>query len=405
MSGLDTVWVLLATFMVFFMHAGFAMLEAGFTRAKNAVNIIMKNVLGLSTGTLAYWAVGYAIMFGAGSAFMGWDNFFLMGLPEVAGSGNIPSFVFFLFQAVFAATAATIVSGAVAERTKFGAYILFSVILTGVIYPIVGHWIWSDGWLAAMNFSDFAGSTVVHSVGGWAALAAIIVIGPRLGRFSKEVDQGKFTAHSIPLAALGTLILWFGWFGFNAGSELAAEGASAVNIGLIALNTQLAASAGAVVAVFLGWWYSKTVRPGFALNGALGGLVGITAPCAAVVPWVAVIIGAVGGAVMIFGEKLLVKFKIDDAIGAVPVHLGAGMWGTLSVGLFAVDDGLFYGGGWTQVGVQLLGILAVGAFVFVSAYVVLKVIDAAIGMRASKVEEEEGLDMKHGEVAYPDFIR
>jgi ammonium transporter, Amt family len=403
-SGLDTVWVLMAAFLVFFMHAGFAMLEAGFTQAKNAVNIILKNFMGISTGMLAFFLVGFGLMFGAGNAFVGSEYFALSGVE--AAWGSIPTGVFFFFQAVFAATAATIVSGAVAERTKFGAYVVFSMVLTALLYPVVGHWIWGGGWLAEQGFLDFAGSTVVHSVGGWAALAGIIVVGARKGRFKKDYDQKRFDGHSIPLAALGVFILWFGWFGFNPGSQLAASGAeNASAIGLIALNTQLAASAGAIAAVLVGYLMTKMVKAGFALNGALGGLVAITAPCAFVSPLAAIAIGLVGGVVIVLVAALLEKMRLDDAVGAVPVHLGAGIWGTLAVGLFAMEGGLFYGGGAALLGTQLTGVLAVGAFTFVSAYVVFRVIAATIGVRATEKQEEEGLDMKHGQSAYPDFNR
>lgn len=401
-SGLDTVWVLIAAFLVFLMHAGFAMLEAGFTQAKNAVNIILKNVMSVSVGTLAFYLLGFGLMFGAGSAFAGAEYFALKGIDPV--SGSIPTLVFFLFQAMFAATAATIVSGALAERTKFGAFVFFALILTAVIYPIVGHWIWGGGWLAERGFSDFAGSTVVHSVGGWAALAGIIVVGARKGRFKKDYDQKRFDGHSIPLAALGVMILWFGWFGFNPGSQLAAEGAeNASAIGMIALNTQLAAAAGVLAASLVGYWMTKMVKAGFALNGALGGLVAITAPCASVTPEAAILIGLIGGVVIVLVAKLLEMMKLDDAVGAVPVHLGSGIWGTLAVGLFATDGGLFYGGGAELFGTQLLGIVAVGAFTFVASWIVFKFVDMVSGVRAGSKEEEAGLDQKHGQAAYADF--
>ncbi len=401
-SGLDTMWVLIAAFLVFFMHAGFAMLEAGFTQAKNAVNIILKNFMGISSGMIIFFIIGYALMFGAGNGFIGHEGFMLSGVDEV--SGSIPTVAFFLFQAMFAATAATIVSGAVAERTKFGAYVLFSLILTGITYPIVGHWIWGGGWLAERGFLDFAGSTVVHSVGGWAALAGIIVIGARKGRFQKYYDQKRFDGHSIPLAALGVFILWFGWFGFNPGSQLAAEGSeNAMAIANVALNTQLAAAAGGIAAVITGWVMTRMVKAGFALNGALGGLVAITAPCAFVSAEASILIGLIGGVVIVWVASLLEKAKLDDAVGAVPVHLGAGAWGTLACGLFALDGGLFYGGGADLLVTQFIGVLATGVFVFSVSYAVFKGIEAMIGVRASEKEEREGLDLKHGQAAYPDF--
>jgi len=402
LSGLDTVWVLMAAFLVFLMHAGFAMLEAGFTQAKNAVNIIMKNMMSISSGTLAYFAVGFGLMFGAGSAYFGQEYFLLSGLGPV--QGTIPSLVFFLFQAMFAATAATIVSGAVAERTKFGAYLVFCVLMTGILYPLVGHWIWGGGWLGEMGFTDFAGSTVVHSVGGWAALAGVLVIGARRGRFDADYDEKRFSGHSIPLAALGVLILWFGWFGFNPGSQLAAEGAeNAMALATVAVNTQLAAASGALMALLVGWMYTRMAKAGFVLNGALAGLVAITAPCAVVSPMMSIVIGAVGGVVMVVVANLLEKAKIDDAVGAVPVHLGAGIWGTLAVGLFSLEGGLFYGAGSSLLVTQAIGIVAVGAFVFVASYVAFVVLKVTMGVRATIREEINGLDLEHGQAAYPDF--
>ena len=401
-SGLDTLWVLLAAFLVFFMQAGFALLEAGFTQAKNAVNIIMKNALDVSFGTLAFFIIGFGIMFGTGNGFMGTEGFMMEGFASDWGS--IPTWAFFLFQTVFAATAATIVSGAVAERTRFGAYVIFSIVITAVIYPIIGHWIWGGGWLAEMGFLDFAGSTVVHSVGGWAALAGILVIGPRMGRFQKDYDQKHFSGHSIPLAALGMFILWFGWFGFNAGSQLAAEGIeNASAIALISTNTMLAAAAGAAGALLLGWVRTGIAKAGFVLNGALGGLVAITAPCAFVSPAVSMLIGFIGGLVVIIAAEVLERYKVDDAVGAVPVHLGAGIWGTLAVGIFSLDGGLVYGGGASLFITQLIGVVMVGLFAFLASYGMFRLLAKTIGVRAGKTEEAEGLDLKHGQAAYPDF--
>jgi Amt family ammonium transporter len=401
-SAIDTVWVLVASFLVFFMQAGFALLEAGFTQAKNAVNIIMKNFLDVAVGTVMFFIVGFAFMFGGGD-FIGSNYFFLEGIPDVWPDTAIPGLAFFLFQSVFAATAATIVSGAVAERTKFGAYIAFSVILTAIIYPIVGHWTWGGGWLGQMGFVDFAGSTIVHSVGGWAALAGIIIVGSRVGRFSKDYDQKRFSGHSVPLAALGVFILWFGWFGFNPGSELSATGDSAYNIALIALNTQLAAAAGVFSALICGYLRTKMFKAGFAINGALGGLVAITAPCVTVTPVSALVIGIVGGFVIVCVAEILESLKLDDAVGAVPVHLGAGIWGTLAVGLFDPSAGLFYGGGFELIKTQLIGILAIGAFSFIASYTVFWILSVTISVRATAQEEKDGLDLKHGQAAYPDF--
>ena len=284
------------------------------------------------------------------------------------------------------------------------SYAIFAAVITAVIYPIVGHWIWGGGWLAEMGFMDFAGSTVVHSVGGWAALMGIILIGARKGRFDKDYDEKRFSGHSIPLAALGVFILWFGWFGFNPGSQLAADGAeNATAIATIAVNTQLAAAAGALVSLAYGFWRTKMAKAGFALNGALAGLVAITAPCAFVTPSASIWIGLIGGVVMMMVTELLEYFKLDDAVGAVPVHLGTGIWGTLAVGLFALDGGLFYGSGWSLLGTQIVGVLAVGAFVLVTSWITFMILKATVGIRASEKEEMEGLDLKHGQAAYPDF--
>lgn len=401
-SALNTVWVLIAAFLVFIMHAGFALLEAGFTQAKNTVNIILKNFMGVSTGMVAFLVLGFGLMFGSGNTFVGKEFFMLNGLPEIWGT--IPSHVFFFFQAIFAATAATIVSGAVAERTKFSAYIIFSILLTAVAYPIVGHWIWGGGWLAERGFLDFAGSTVVHSVGGWAALAGVLIIGPRIGRFSKDYDQKKFDGHSIPLAALGVFILWFGWFGFNPGSQLAAEGAeNASAIGLIALNTVLGGCLGAIGAMVLSWVFTRMVKVGFVLNGALGGLVGVTAGCAFISPDGSLLVGLIGGMMTVLVAQILEKYKIDDAVGAVPVHLGAGVWGTLAVGLFHTKDGLLYGGGSILLGTQIIGIVTVGLFTFIFSWAIFKTIHKYMGARAAKAEEESGLDLKHGQAAYARF--
>lgn len=401
-SGLDNAWVLLASFLVFLMHLGFATLESGFTQSKNTVNIILKNFMGVATGMLAYYVLGFGLMFGVGTLYYGKEFFLMAAVPE--SWGTLSFWTFFFFQAVFAATSATIVSGAIAERTKFGAYIIFSFLLTAITYPIVGHWIWGGGWLAERGFLDFAGSTVVHSVGGWAALAGVLIIGNRIGRFDKGYDQKRFDGHSIPLAAIGTFILWFGWFGFNPGSQLAAEGAdNAHKIALIAVNTQLAAAAGATAAMIMSWLMTRMVKAGFCLNGALAGLVAITAPCAFVSPNAAILIGALGGVVMILVAALLERLKIDDAVGAIPVHLGCGIFGTVAVGLFALDGGLFYGGGTDMLETQVIGVLAVGAFSFIVSYIMFMAIKYTFGVRASKKEEEEGLDLKHGQAAYPDF--
>lgn len=406
---LDIVWVLFATVLVFLMQAGFAMLEAGATRAKNAANIIMKNMMDISIGSLVFWMVGFGFMFGANeSGLIGTSNFFLSDIDPATDQGMF-DFSFFIFQTVFAATAATIISGAVSERTKFAAYLIYTVAVTAFIYPIFGSWVWGGGWLSELGdngFMDFAGSTVVHSVGGWAALAGAIVVGPRLGKF---VD-GKPVAipgHSITLAALGVFILWFGWFGFNAGSTVSGNDAS---IAIIAVTTLLAAAAGAVGSMALSYILWKRFDASMTLNGVIGGLVAITAGTANVSPAMAVIIGLIGGFVVVGAVVLLErKMKVDDPVGAIAVHGFAGAWGTIAVGLFASAsyggvDGLFFGGGAGQLGVQVVGVLAAFAFVFPTSFIVFKAIDMTIGMRASDEDQIRGLDISEHEAAgYPDF--
>jgi Amt family ammonium transporter len=399
--GLNTAWVLLCAALVFFMQAGFAMLETGLTRAKNAVNILMKNMMDVSAGVLVFFGVGFAIMFGSGNGFSGTEGFFLQGFGDTISGISTPAFWF--FQAMFASAAATIVSGALAERVKFRSYFTYSIFLTALIYPVVGHWVWGGGWLGEIGFLDFAGSTVVHSVGGWAALVGAIMIGPRIGRFD---NGGKgIGGHSFPLAMIGVFILWFGWYGFNPGSQLAiASAADAHAVSLVAINTTLSAGAGAVAAMIFAWIKFGIPHAGYAINGVLAGLVAITAGCAFVSPEIAILIGAIGGIVTSLGVILLEKLKIDDAVGASPVHAFAGVWGTLAVGLFHLEKGLFYGGGWHQLGVQALGALAVAGWTIVTMYIIFKLIKTFLGLRVSEKHELSGLDEhKHGLAAYPDF--
>lgn len=400
--GLNTAWVLLCAFLVFFMQAGFGMLEAGFVRAKNAINILMKNLIDLSVGIIGFFLLGFGLMFGPGNAFFGFENFAFLGLAEQINGVSGPAF--FLFQAVFAATAATIVAGAVAERTKFLTYVLLSIIITSFIYPVVGHWIWHEtGFLAKLGFIDFAGSTVVHTVGGLISLVAAIFVGPRLGRF--DLTQAKkFNGHSIPLATLGMLILWFGWYGFNGGSQLAIDGANANAIGLITLNTTLAAAAGGLVSLFALGLYTRKLQAGPTLNGTLGGLVAITAGCASVTPLAALGIGVLGGLAVQLATIVIARLKIDDVVGAFPVHGCAGIVGTLAVGLFALEGGLFYGGGLEQLGIQTLGILATICWTVGTASIVLFILKKVMKLRVSQEVELAGLDEhKHGVSAYPDF--
>ncbi len=406
--SLDIVWVLAATVLVFFMQAGFAMLEAGATRAKNAANIVMKNLMDMSVGSLVFWAIGFGLMFGANeSGWIGTDNFFLSGISPDSPEGFF-DFSFFIFQTVFAATAATIISGAVSERTKFGAYLLYTIAVTGFIYPIFGSWVWGGGWLNDVGdgFIDFAGSTVVHSVGAWAALAGAIVVGPRLGKFVGGKPRA-IPGHSVTLAALGVFILWFGWFGFNAGSTVSGNDHS---IAIIAVTTNLAAAAGAVGAMLVGYILWKNYDASLSLNGVIGGLVAITAGTANVSPGSAVVIGFIGGVVVVGGVLLLERvLKVDDPVGAIAAHGFAGAWGTLAVGLFAESayggvDGLFFGGGAGQLGTQFVGVIAAFAFVFPTSFIVFKLIDLTIGMRASDEDQIRGLDItEHAAAGYPDF--
>ncbi len=413
--AIDTVWILFAAVLVFLMQAGFAMLETGLTRAKNAANILMKNLMDFSIGSLAFWAVGYAIMFGASKAgLFGLGDFFLAGTSAAnAGEADTASiFAGWLFQAVFAATAATIVSGSMAERTRFPAYMVYSVFVTALIYPVVGHWIWGGGWLSNLGpgFADFAGSTVVHSTGGWLGLVGAMVLGPRIGKYVKNgagLTARAIPGHSLPLASLGVFILWFGWFGFNAGSTVAGTDLS---IALIALNTNVAAAAGTVGALFTAWIWFRKPDPTFALNGAIAGLVSITAGCAFVAPAMAVLIGLLGGVLVVLSVEFLDKVcKIDDPIGAVSAHGVCGAWGTLAVGLFANEaiggvSGLFFGGGLAQLGVQFVGVVAVFAWTMAAGFVLFTVIKAVMGLRVSREDELRGLDIgEHGAEAYSGF--
>ncbi len=399
--AINTIWVLLATILVFFMQAGFAMVEAGFTRAKNAGNIIMKNLIDFSAGSLVYWAIGFAFMFGAGNQFIGTTGFFLE--DSFANLGlDIPLMAFFIFQTVFAATAATIVSGAMAERTNFSGYLVYSIAITGFIYPVVGHWIWGGGWLENLGLIDFAGSTVVHSVGGWAALAGALVLGPRIGKYNKDGSPNALPGHNLLMAALGVFILWFGWFGFNAGSTISGTDLS---IAEIAVTTNLAAAAGAVLAMTTSWIKYGKADVSMTLNGALAGLVGITAGTASVSNIGAVIIGSLAGIIVIFAVEFFDKIHVDDPVGAIAVHGICGAFGTAAVGLFALEEGLFYGGGLAQFGIQVLGVLGVFFWTFPLAYVLFKTIDIFIGLRVPREDELEGLDAsEHDTISYPDFV-
>ncbi len=403
--GINTLWVLIAAFFVFFMQAGFGMVEAGFIRAKNTCNILTKNFLDFCMASLGFFIFGYAIMFGSGNDFLGFNGWFLIGAKSGAG---IPLYAFWLFQAAFCGAAATIVAGGMAERMKFISYLIYSFVISAFIYPIVGHWIWGGGWLAKLNFADFAGSTVVHAVGGFAALIGTIILKPRIGKYNADGSANIIAGHSIPLASLGVFILWFGWFGFNPGSTLEVGDGSLIS--RVAINTNIAAAAGGILAMVMVWRMFGKPDLSMAMNGALAGLVAITAPCAFVEPWAAIVIGAIGGIIVVLGVVLLDRLRIDDPVGAVPVHGFNGIWGTLSIGLFGqkalglANDGLFYGGGLSQLGIQLLGAVSVVGFVLVSMGIVFKIIDVTIGLRVSREEELKGLDIgEHGMESYAGF--
>ncbi|MBN1384356.1 MAG: ammonium transporter [Elusimicrobia bacterium] len=405
LKGIDTVWVLLSAFLVFFMQAGFGMVEAGFIRAKNTCNILTKNFLDFCMASLGFFIFGYAIMFGSGNGFMGFKGWFLIGAESGA---DVPLYAFWLFQAVFCGAAATIVAGGMAERMKFPAYLIYSFIISSFIYPVVGHWIWGGGWLSSLGFADFAGSTVVHAVGGFAALIGTIILKPRFGKYNPEGSSNVIAGHSIPLASLGVFILWFGWFGFNPGSTLSVGDGGI--IARVAINTNLAAAAGGIFAMITVWKMFGKPDLSMAMNGALAGLVAITAPCAFVEPWAAIVIGAVGGIIVVLGVVILDKIKVDDPVGAVAVHGFNGVWGTLAIGLFGqrllglANDGLFYGGGLKQLGVQVLGVTTVIIFVLISMGMVFMVIDRIIGLRVSREEELKGLDIgEHGMESYSGF--
>lgn len=397
-TSLDTVWVLVAAVLVMFMQPGFAMVEAGFTRAKNTANILMKNLMDFSVGSLAFWLVGFSLMFGSDiGSFIGKPNLFF-----TASYGNdIPDLAILFFQTVFAATAATIVSGAVAERTKFSTYLIFSVVITLFIYPVSGHWVWGGGWLSELGFHDFAGSTVVHSVGAWLGLVGAIMVGPRIGKYNGK--SKAIPGHNLTFGALGVFILWFGWFGFNPGSQLAAAGADNSHaISLIFITTNLAAAAGALSSMLVSWGRYKFPSLSLTLNGALAGLVAITAGCDTVTPGGAIAIGAIAGIILVFGVEFIdQKLRIDDPVGAVSVHGLGGAAGTLMVGLFSTNGGLFYGGGAHLLGVQAIGVLAVMAWAMGTGYILFKILKSTIGLRVSRRIEEEGLDIyEHGESAY-----
>lgn len=417
---MDAVWVFLAFALVFFMQAGFALLEAGATRMKNAGHVAGKNILSFALATLAFWAVGFGLSFGDGNAFFGTTGFFVDVLDEKAGKAfsslawaDVPLAAKFLFQVAFVGVSLAIVWGGLAERAKLMVYLLFGTAFSGLIYPVIAHWVWGGGWLAKLGMQDFAGSTVVHLQGGVAALVGAILLGPRIGKYNKDGTANAIPGHNAVYGVLGVLILWFGWFGFNAGSTMTAQGAL---FAYVALTTLLATAAGALGALFAAWAVLGKPDIWYMLNGVLAALVAITAACAFVKPWAAVVIGAVAGVVMVFSVLLFERvLKIDDPVGAFSVHGVAGIWGTLSTGLFAAPDlvaqlgvgqpGLFYGGGLHQLGVQFLGVAVSIAYVWVASFLVFGLLKATVGLRIRREEELIGLDIsEHGVSGYPEQL-
>ncbi|NEQ45865.1 MAG: ammonium transporter [Leptolyngbya sp. SIOISBB] len=395
-GNLNVVWILVASTLVVFMNAGFGMLEVGMCRQKNAVNILSKNLIVFGLALLTYWSIGFAFMFGQGTSIIGLSGFFMSGDSATYGldpfPAGLPVTIFFLFQAAFAATSATIVSGAVAERIRFDAFLIFSVVNIA-FYCISGKWAWGGGWLADLGFADFAGSTVVHSVGGWSALVGAIVLGARYGKYEGKLVK-PIPGHNLSLATLGCLILWIGWFGFNPGSELAAN----ENIAYIAITTNLSGAAGGTIATFVSWIKGGKPDLGMVINGILAGLVGITAGCNQVSLPAAIIIGCVSGVLVVFAIDFFDRLRIDDPVGAISVHLCNGIWATLAVGIFGENAGI------QQFGVQLLGVTAYGAFTVVTGLIAWMVLKATIGIRVHDYEEIEGLDIhEHGQIAYAGF--
>lgn len=430
--GLDTMWVMVAAMLVFFMNAGFCMLETGFCRQKNAVNILAKNLIVFAMSTIAFWVLGFGLMFGNGNGFIGGEGIlFLSGADNSPAMGDayqgayaslswagVPLLVKFFFQLAFAGTAATIVSGAVAERIKFVDFLIFSLLLVGVAYPLTGHWIWGGGWLAGLGFWDFAGSTVVHSVGGWAALMGAAFLGPRIGKYNSDGSVNAIPGHNLSIATLGCLILWLGWFGFNPGSTM---GVSWL-IGHIAMTTNIAAAFGGAAATIVAWVVLGKPDLSMVINGILAGLVAVTAPCAFVPVWAAALIGAIGGVIVVFSVLFFDRIKIDDPVGATSVHLVNGVWGTLAVGLFSVGPdvvvgqdvlytagpaaGLFMGGGIAQLWIQFLGVICVGGITVLLSTIFWVALKATLGIRVTEEEELIGLDIgEHGMEAYSGFLK
>ncbi len=414
-SLIDTLWVFLAAILVFFMNLGFASVEAGFARSKNTVNILSKNFIVFAVSSLGFLLLGWGLMFGGDNPFIGTEHLFILGSQDLSFYDNtltssVPFWGKFFFQLVFCGTAATIVSGSVAERVKYITFILFSFVLTLVIYPIVGHWVWGGGWLADLGFRDFAGDAVVHSLGGWSALAGAMLLGPRIGKYGKDGKPRAIPGHSMSLAVIGLFVLWLGWFGFNPGSTMSFQNPS--DVVHILMTTNTAAIAAVVTSTATSWILLKKPDLGMTVNGCLAGLVGITGSCAYVSVESSLLIGALSGILVVFAVQFFDRVHIDDPVGATAVHLCCGVFGTICVGLFSqagvtslsTVDGLFFGGGFGPLGIQLLGVVVIGAFSFLSSGLVWLVLKKTIGIRVSPEEEIQGLDIgEHGNVAYPDF--
>ena len=419
----DTMWVLVTAMLVFFMNLGFACVETGFCRVNNSTNILSKNFIVFAASSIAFLVLDFGLMFGNGTGFMGTDGLLFLGGPDTSPATGeaykgvyaslnwtgVPLLAKFFFQLVFAGTAATIVSGAVAERIKYFSFIAFSFIIVGVIYPIVGHWIWGGGWLAQKGFLDFAGSTQVHSIGGWAALAGVIALGPRYGKYNKDGTVNPIPGHNLSLALIGCFVLWLGWFGFNPGSTMAADPEA---ISRICVTTNTAAAAAMLSATLVSTMMLGKPDLGMTINGCLAGLVAITAPCAFVSVMSSLIIGLFAGVLVVLAVAAFDKLRLDDPVGALAVHLANGVFGTLCVGLFAESQwtpgqaaGLFFGGGLKQLSVQMTGVLAAGAFVFAVSLLAWLLLKVTMGIRVSVQEEIEGLDIgEHGQTTYPEFV-
>ena len=414
-SLIDTLWVFLAAILVFFMNLGFASVEAGFARSKNTVNILSKNFIVFAVSSLGFLLLGWGIMFGGDNPFMGTEHLFILGNQDLSFydetlTSSVPFWGKFFFQLVFCGTAATIVSGAVAERVKYISFIIFSFVLTLVIYPIVGHWVWGGGWLADLGFRDFAGDAVVHSLGGWAALAGAMLLGPRIGKYGKDGKPKAIPGHSMSLAVIGLFVLWLGWFGFNPGSTMSFQEPS--DVFHILMTTNTSAIAAVLTSTITSWIVMKKPDLGMTINGCLAGLVGVTGGCAYVTIEASLLIGALAGILVVFAVMFFDRRKIDDPVGATSVHLCCGIFGTLCVGIFAKEgvttlsttNGLLYGGGIRPLAIQLFGTIVIGAFAFVSSGIVWLVLKKTVGIRVSREEEIEGLDIgEHGNIAYPDF--